>query len=90
MIREKPDNRDKRNFKMKKLTTKDMTPAFMKELSLMDSAEKIMEFCKEKGFEISAAGAEKLLDQFRKVLSLSENELSDDALDAAVGGCGTS
>ena len=26
------------------------------------------------------------LDQFRKVLSLSENELSDDALDAAVGG----
>ena len=75
---------------MKKLTTKDMTPAFMKELSLMDSAEKIMEFCKEKGFEISAAGAEKLLDQFRKVLFLSENELSDDALDAAVGGCGTS
>jgi hypothetical protein len=74
---------------MEKLTIKDMTPAFMKELSLMDSVEKIMEFCKEKGYEISAAGAEKLLDQFRKVLSIGENELSDDALDAVVGGFGT-
>ncbi len=71
---------------MKKFTMKDLTPDFMKGLSMVDSAEKIIEFCKEKGYEITQELAEKLLDQVQKVNSLSGCELSDEALEAVAGG----
>lgn len=66
---------------MKKLTLADLDPEMMKAMSEMKSTDEIIAFCKSKGYEVSEAGASRILEQFEKV-----NELSLDDLDSVAGG----
>ena len=69
------------SFPMKKLTYADLTPEFLMELKALGTAEEIADACRRKDFEISAEGAARLLEQFRKA-----EQLSREKLDVVAGG----
>ena len=69
---------------MKKLKTSDLTPAMLMEVKKLSTASEVAAFFQEKDYELSEAGAQKILDYLNKeVVELGEEDLAKVA-----GGCG--
>lgn len=66
---------------MKKLSIRDLTPETLKKIQEMKSADEIIAYGKENGYEVSPELAERIFKQFQ-----ASAELSDDDLVAVAGG----
>ena len=67
---------------MKKLETKDLTPALLQEVMKMTTPAEVVAFFQTKDYEVSEAGAQKILDYLNHKMV----ELEDDDLDNVSGG----
>ena len=61
---------------MKELNLHDLTPALMKELEQLNSADAIVSFLKEKGFAASQEISERIYNKLHGVKNLAEDKLS--------------
>lgn len=66
---------------MEKLSVRDLTPETLKKIQEMKSAEELIAFGKENGYEVSPELADRILKQFQSI-----DELNDDELEAVSGG----
>ena len=60
---------------MKKFTMDNLTPELMKQLPLLTTKEKVLEFAKENGLEITDEKAAKLAERIARSTELSKDDL---------------
>lgn len=61
---------------MKELNLHDLTPALMKELEQLNSADEIVSFFKEKGFAASQEISERIYNKLHDIKNIAEDQLS--------------
>lgn len=71
---------------MTKLQLENLTPELLAEVCKCNSADEVVKFFADKGFEVSPKVAERILEECKK----NDGDISDEELNAVAGGCGGS